>query len=82
MSRSHIKLIVWERGAGRTLACGTGACAAVVAGILCGRLDRGSETAVDLPGGRLFIRWTGATEGNRVQMVGPATYVFKGEIYL
>ncbi|SEP01208.1 diaminopimelate epimerase [Aquisalimonas asiatica] len=74
----HVRLRVYERGAGETLACGTGACAAVVAGRLRGLL---AETvAVDLPGGRLAIRWAG--EGEPVWMTGPATTVFQGRIPL
>lgn len=74
LSRGHVKMSVWERGAGRTLACGTGACALVVAGVLEGRIDRTSR--VDLPGGPLDIEWR---EGNnRVYMTGPAERVFSG----
>jgi diaminopimelate epimerase len=76
LSRSHVRMHVWERGAGRTLACGTGACATVVAGVLEGRLDR--ECRVDLPGGPLFIEWA-AGEGGTVFMTGPAVRVFAGE---
>ncbi len=78
VDRSHIRLRVYERGAGETLACGTGACAAVVAGRLRQLLDE--EVAVDLPGGRLLIRWAG--EGEPVLMTGPAVTVFHGEIDL
>lgn len=66
---------VWERGAGVTLACGTGACAAAVATIATGRAK--SPLNVDLPGGRLRISWAG--EGYSVMMEGPATEVFRGE---
>ncbi|WP_058556594.1 diaminopimelate epimerase [Thiohalocapsa sp. ML1] len=74
----HVRLRVWERGAGETLACGTGACAAVVAGRRWGLLD--ARVAVSLPGGTLVIQWPGA--GQPVQMTGPAARVFDGEIDL
>ena len=76
VSRSHIRLRVWERGAGETLACGTGACAAVVAGIRRGLLD--SEVRVTTRGGDLAIRWPGP--GRPVMMTGDAVRVFDGEI--
>jgi diaminopimelate epimerase len=76
ISRNHIALRVFERGAGETLACGTGACAAVVAGIRLGWLD--AEVEVDTRGGRLSIAWAGP--GQPVLMTGPATTVFEGEI--
>ena len=76
VNRSHVKMVVWERGAGRTLACGTGACATVVAGVLEGRIDR--KCRVDLPGGPLMIEWR---EGDgRVYMTGPAERVFAGDL--
>jgi len=78
LSRGHIALRVYERGAGETLACGTGACAAVVAGIRLGWLD--GKVEVDTRGGRLSIEWAGA--GQPVRMTGPATTVFQGEIEL
>ena len=78
VSRSHIALRVYERGAGETLACGTGACAAVVAGIRLGWLDAAVE--VDTRGGRLSIEWAG--NAAPVRMTGPATTVFEGEIQL
>ncbi|GAA0697848.1 diaminopimelate epimerase [Marinobacterium maritimum] len=78
VNRGEIRLRVYERGAGETLACGTGACAAVVAGRLRGLLDE--EVLVHLPGGDLRIRWPG--EGQSVRMTGPATTVFEGQIYL
>ena len=73
---SHVKLRVYERGAGETLACGSGACAAVVAGRLWGRLDPRVEVRVR--GGVLIIEWAG--EGQPVWMTGPAETVFVGEI--
>ncbi len=78
VSRNEIRLRVYERGAGETLACGTGACAAVVAGRLRGLLDE--EVLVHLPGGELRISWAG--EGSAVRMIGPAATVFEGQIYL
>ncbi|MGB2131497.1 MAG: diaminopimelate epimerase, partial [Marinobacterium sp.] len=78
VNRGEIRLRVYERGAGETLACGTGACAAVVAGRLRGLLDE--EVLVHLPGGDLRIRWVG--DGEAVRMTGPATTVFEGQIYL
>ena len=74
----HIRLRVWERGAGETLACGTGACAAVVAGILRGLLA--SPVQVDTRGGSLSIAWDGPDAP--VLMTGPAVTVFEGEITL
>jgi diaminopimelate epimerase len=74
--RGHIRLRVWERGAGETLACGTGACAAVVAGIREGLLD--DTVRVATRGGELTIRWPGGE--NPVWMTGPAVVVFEGEI--
>ena len=68
---------VWERGVGPTLACGTGACASVVAGVLEGRINR--EVTVHLPGGDLKIEWR---EDNHVYMSGPATYVFRAQLLL
>ena len=76
--RHRIALRVWERGAGETLACGTGACAAVVAGILRGLLD--SPVAVEARGGTLTVSWAGGD--NAVWMKGPARTVFEGEIEL
>jgi diaminopimelate epimerase len=78
LDRGHVKLRVFERGAGETLACGTGACAAVVAGIRRGLLD--SPVQVDARGGRLSIAWAG--EGQPVYLSGPAETVFEGEITL
>ncbi|HEB29132.1 MAG TPA: diaminopimelate epimerase [Porticoccus sp.] len=76
VSANEINLRVYERGAGETLACGTGACAAVVAGGLQDLLD--SSVTVNLPGGSLKIDWPG--EGQSVIMTGPATTVFHGRI--
>jgi diaminopimelate epimerase len=80
VTRTHIRLRVWERGAGETLACGTGACAAVVAGIREGLL--GDAVRVDTRGGRLTIRWAGGENDPNcaVWMTGPAAAVFEGEI--
>ncbi len=78
VSRNHIRLRVYERGAGETLACGTGACAAVVAGIRLGWLDH--RVDVDAPGGRLTIEWAGGDA--HVLMTGPAQTVFEGEMEL
>jgi diaminopimelate epimerase len=76
VSRSHVRLRVYERGSGETLACGSGACAAVVAGIRLGWLDETVD--VDTRGGRLTISWAGP--GTPVMMTGPAVKVFDGEI--
>lgn len=78
VDRSHIKLRVYERGAGETMSCGTGACAAVVAGILRGLLD--NQVQVATHGGVLTIAWEGV--GKPVMMTGPAITVFEGEINL
>jgi len=75
VDRATIRLRVWERGAGETLACGTGACAAVVAGIRRALLD--AEVRVETRGGWLAISWRGP--GTPVAMTGPATTVFEGE---
>ena len=78
VDRGHIRLRVHERDAGETLACGTGACAAVVAGIRMGLLD--GKVDVDSRGGRLSIEWAGGD--SHVLMTGPAQTVFEGEIEL
>ncbi|MGL5083835.1 MAG: diaminopimelate epimerase [Microcoleaceae cyanobacterium] len=75
MQPNLIKMWVWERGAGATLACGTGACAAVVAGVLTGNCDR--QTTVELPGGCLEIEWS--MEDQHLYMTGPAQKTFTGE---
>jgi diaminopimelate epimerase len=78
VDRGHIRLRVYERGAGETLACGTGACAAVVAGVQRGLLD--AHVRVTTRGGDLIIAWAG--EGQPVMMTGPAVTVFEGEAVL
>lgn len=78
VDRAQVRLRVHERGAGETLACGTGACAAVVAGIRLGRLD--ARVEVEARGGRLTIEWAGGEAP--VFMTGPAQTVFEGEIEL
>lgn len=78
VSSEHIRLRVFERGAGETKACGSGACAAVAVGIQQGLL--GSKVRVDLPGGRLDIAWEGL--GRSLYMTGPATHVYDGFIHL
>ena len=76
ITRSHVRLRVYERGAGETLACGTGACAAVVAGVRWGLLDH--RVRVDTHGGELTLEWAGGS----VFLTGPAVTVFTGEIEL
>ena len=71
--REHLRMRVWERGAAVTLACGTGACASLVAAVLNGRAERKAE--VELDGGRLTIEWA---EDNHIYMTGPAEKVFSG----
>jgi diaminopimelate epimerase len=75
LSRSEIRQRTWERGSGETLACGTGACAVGIAGVLTGRTDR--DVVVHLPGGDLRIEWNEAD--NHVYMTGPAVEVFTGD---
>src|SRR5687768_16494708 len=79
VDRHRVRLRVYERGVGETLACGTGACAAVVAGITRDVLER-SRVTVETRGGKLVISWPG--EGSPVMMTGPAATVFDGEIEL
>ncbi len=81
ISRTHLKMRVWERGSGETLACGTGACAALVAAVLTGRAER--KLTVELRGGNLEIEWREKGAGaNHVFMTGNAIEVFRGEIEL
>ena len=75
LSPGHIRLRVYERGVGETLACGSGACAAVA--VLARRGRVGEHVAVHLPGGTLHLRWAGV--GHPIHMAGPATFVFEGE---
>ena len=76
VGRGHLRLRVFERGVGETLACGTGACAAVAVGRRQGLLD--GEVRVDLPGGTAMVSW--AAEGEHLWLTGPATTVFTGSI--
>jgi diaminopimelate epimerase len=75
ISRRELQQRTWERGSGETLACGTGACAVCVAGVLTGRTDR--QVQIHLRGGDLTIEWK--ESDNHVYMTGPATEVFSGE---
>ena len=74
VDKNHVKMRVWERGAGETLACGTGACATAVACYLNGKTNRNVE--VELLGGKLYIEWN--EENNHIYMTGPAVTVFEG----
>ena len=74
LSRTHMKVRVWERGSGETMACGTGACAAAVAAIEAGLCDPDTGISVDMPGGTLTIERT----GGRVYLSGPAEFVYEG----
>ncbi|MBB3103321.1 diaminopimelate epimerase [Azomonas macrocytogenes] len=78
IDRQYARLRVWERGAGETQACGTGACAAAVAAIRQGWMD--SPVRIELPGGTLSIEWAGAAQS--VMMTGPAVRVFEGQVRL
>ena len=78
VSRKHLKILVWERGCGKTLACASGAAAALVAGAIEGRCDRSAR--VDLSGGSLDISWS--ESDNHVRITGPAAMVFEGQIDL
>jgi len=78
IDRKNIKIRVFERGSGETLACGSGACAAMVATRVANLCE--NNIRVDLPGGHLFIRWNG--DAKSVQMTGPSTIVFRGHINL
>jgi diaminopimelate epimerase len=83
VSRGHVRLRVYERGAGETLACGTGACAAVAAGVGLGWLQAGADIDVETRGGLLTIAWAGTPgPSSPVRMTGPAEFVFEGEIEL
>ena len=74
VDKNHVKMRVWERGAGETLACGTGACATAVACYLNGKTNRNVE--IELLGGKLYIEWN--EENNHIYMTGPAVTVFEG----
>ena len=76
VGRNELLMRVWERGSGETWACGTGACAAAVASVLCGYCDEGEEITVHLRGGDLIIVY----EDGKVIMTGPASYAFKGTV--
>jgi diaminopimelate epimerase len=78
VDQNHIKLRVYERGAGETLACGSGASAAVAIGQIQGKLSK--EVKVELPGGNLKIRWQG--KDNVLKMTGPAEHIFDGTLNL
>lgn len=78
ISETEFDMIVWERGAGRTRACGTGACAVVVAAILNKKAQKDVPVTVHLPGGDLIIEW--ASESNHILMTGPAELVFEGQL--
>lgn len=81
VARDYLTMRVWERGSGETLACGTGACASLVAAVLTGRADR--KATVELRGGRLGIEWREGAQGrNHVFMTGDAVEVFRGEVEL
>lgn len=73
---THLKMRVWERGSGETLACGTGACAAATAAILKKHCERGQPITVEMPGGTVTVRWL--TDG-RLLLTGEAEFVFRGE---
>ncbi|MCM1118413.1 MAG: diaminopimelate epimerase [bacterium] len=74
--RRHVKMRVWERGTGETLACGTGCCATVVAGVLCGLTE--PSVTVSVLGGEIEVTWD--RESNQIYMTGPAVTVFEGEV--
>jgi diaminopimelate epimerase len=76
LSPTEAVMVIWERGAGETLACGTGACAVLVAGVLTGKLSR--KATLHLPGGDLIIEWQASD--NHVLMTGPAETIYKGKI--
>lgn len=76
ISRNHLKMRVWERGSGETMACGTGACAAAVAAVLNGHCDMDTDITVDLRGGSLIVKYT----KDRVFMTGDCVKVFEGTV--
>lgn len=78
LTETQFDMLVWERGAGRTRACGTGACAVLVAAILTGRARKDTPCTIHLPGGDLVIEWASAT--NHIMMTGPAEIVFEGQL--
>jgi len=78
MDKNHLKIRVWERGSGETQACGTGACAAVVAAVLNGHCDKGTDIKAQLPGGELFINYT----DEAVYMTGDCVTIFDGTAVL
>jgi diaminopimelate epimerase len=77
IDKNHLRMKVWERGTGETLACGSAACAAVVAGVRRDVCER--KASVELPGGTLEIEWVQGEGNGHVLMTGPVAYVFKGE---
>ncbi len=77
LAHDRLRMRVWERGSGETMACGTGACAALAAAVLCGKTDR--AVTMELLGGELFIEWD---ENGTVYMTGGADFVFDGEYFL
>ena len=80
LNRSEIRLRVFERGVGETMACGTGACAAAIVGIVQGVLDREVKVKVHLTGGELQVRWS--DNNAQVEMIGPGATVFEGRLEL
>ena len=72
----NLKMRVWERGSGETLACGTGTCAALAAAVICGKSER--TATVFVKGGSVDVQW--CTEDNMIYMTGPAEIVFDGEL--
>ena len=77
LGENRVQIRIWERGAGETMGCGTGACATVVAAVLHGLVDSSDEIEVVSAGGSLFIRWQ---LGSNILMRGPAETTFSGEI--
>ena len=78
VSRDRGKMVVWERGVGKTLSCGTGACAATIAGIYSGQFDR--KVTIEQPGGNLLIEWQ--ESDNHVIKTGPAKHIYDGQVML